>query len=258
MSYTLKNLSMAFAEKAVLKEISLEIKSGEFLSIIGPNGAGKSTLLKCLCGILDGWSGSIQLNEKPLVNYRARERAQLVSYVPQSVGHRLPFSVFDFVAMGRYPHLSPFSTLDSADRELIEHALKTVRMQDLREQPMDTLSGGERQMVMMAAALAQGGNILILDEPITFLDYRHQVDVMQLLQQLNQENGFTIITVNHDLHSALHFSTQLVALNHGRIIRTGSPADFRDEHFLHQLYKTRFRKLAVDGQELLLPEGLLS
>jgi iron complex transport system ATP-binding protein len=257
MSFKIQNLSIAYAEKQVLKDVSLEIQPGDFLSIIGPNGAGKSTLLKCLCGILNGWTGNIQLHGKPLAKFSARERAQLISYVPQTVTHRLPFSVEEFVAMGRYPHLSPFSTLSSSDREQIEYALETVGMQDFRERQMDTLSGGERQMVMIAAALAQGGKTLVLDEPITFLDYRHQVDVMQTLQQLNREKGFTVITVNHDLHSALHFSTKLTALKNGAQIRTGSPQDFRDENFLQELYGTPFRKLTLANHELLLPEGML-
>ena len=160
--------------------------------------------------------------------------------------------------MGRYPHLSPFSTLSKNDHEQIEHAIQTVGMHDFRDRQMDTLSGGERQMVMIAAALAQGGNILVLDEPITFLDYRHQVQVMQTLQQLNREKGFTIITVNHDIHSALHFSTKLAALKSGELIQHAGPEPFRDQTFLHQLYETPFQKLQFGQHELLLPEGLLS
>ncbi|MFC1467511.1 ABC transporter ATP-binding protein [Verrucomicrobiota bacterium] len=257
MSFSIQNLSMAFAEKEVLKNVTLNIQRGEFLSILGPNGAGKSTLLKCICGILHDWRGKIELEGKPLTKYSPRARAQLVSYVPQSVTHRLPFTVFAFVAMGRYPHLSPFSTLSTADRTHIDEAIAAVGMQDFRERQMDTLSGGERQMVMIAAALAQGGNILVLDEPITFLDYRHQVAVMKTLQRLNQEKGFTIITVNHDLHSALQFSTKLAALKNGELIRHDAPSTFREEAFLQELYGTQFRKLEFDEHELILPEGLL-
>lgn len=250
MSYKTRNLSLAFADKVVLKNVTLEIQGGEFLSILGPNGAGKSTLVKCLCGVLDGWSGEIELDGKPLAKLSARERAQKVSYVPQSVSHRLPFTVFDFVAMGRYPHLSPFANLSPIDRQLVEQALETVGLQHFNTRQMDTLSGGERQMVFIAAALVQGGNIMILDEPITFLDYRHQVQVMQTLQQLNRE-GHTIITVNHDLQSALQFSTTLIALKNGELIRHGRPEVFRDELFLHELYETPFRQ-----HEQLIPEGL--
>jgi len=257
MSFRINSLSIAFAGKQVLDDVSLDIEPGGFISILGPNGAGKSTLLKCICGILPGWTGKIQLAGKPLPAYSARARARLVSYVPQSVDHRLPFSVFDFAAMARYPHLSPFSTLGRSDRQAVEDALDTVGLQPFRDRLMDTLSGGERQMAMIAAALAQGGQTLVLDEPITFLDYRHQVDIMQTLQLLNRESDYTIITVNHDLHSALHFSTSLAALKDGRLIRHDVPAAFRDETFLLELYQTRFRKLDLDGHELILPEGML-
>ena len=257
MSFKINKLSFAFAEKQVLHDVSLDIEHGGFISILGPNGAGKSTLLKCICGILPGWTGNVQLAGKPLSAYSARARAQLISYVPQSVTHRLPFTVFDFAAMGRYPHLSPFSTLNSEDRQIIEDALEMVGMQEFRARRMDTLSGGERQMVMIAAALAQGGRILVLDEPITFLDYRHQVDIMQTLQRLNRGRGYTIITVNHDLHSSLSFSTSLAALKDGLLIRHDAPSAFRDEAFLETLYQTPFQKLQLDGHELMLPEGLL-
>lgn len=252
MSIQITNLSIAYTEKPVLKRISLEIRPGDFLSIIGPNGAGKSTLLKCLCGILPHWSGEIELTGKPLQKFSTRERARHISYVPQSIGHRLPFRVADFVAMGRYPHLSPFSTLTPADHANIEQALETVGMQPFRDRQMDTLSGGERQMVLIAAALAQGGKILVLDEPVTFLDYHHQVQVMQTLQQLNREKNYTIISVNHDLHTALQFSTRLAALKDGELIRTGSPEDFRKPACLQEIYGTPFCR-----QEQLIPEGLL-
>lgn len=257
MSYKINNLSISFGEKEVLKDVTLDIQRGDFLSILGPNGAGKSTLLKCICGILHEWRGEIMLEGKPLKKHSSRERARLVSYVPQSVSHKMPFSVFDFVAMGRYPHLSPFSTLTPEDREQIERAIETVGMQDFRARQMDTLSGGERQMVMIAAALAQGGKIMVLDEPITFLDYRHQVAVMNILQKLNQEKNFTIITVNHDLHTALHFSSRVAAIKSGHLTRYGSPDTFSDEPFLRELYETPFKKLQLAEHELILPEGLL-
>ncbi len=257
MSFSIRNLSIAFAEKQVLDNVSLEVGTGEFLSILGPNGAGKSTLLRCICGLLHGWSGEVRLAGQPLGTMGVRARARTISYVPQSVAHRLPFSVFDFTALGRYPHLSPFSTLGREDRKAIEAALDAVGMLPFRARRMDTLSGGERQMAMIAAALAQGGRILVLDEPITFLDYRHQVGIMQTLQRLNREHGYTVVAVNHDLHSALHFSTSLAALKEGRLVRQGSPDDFRDEAFLETLYQTPFRKLHLEGRELVLPEGLL-
>lgn len=258
MNIEIKNLAISFNEKQILKSISLSINEGDFLSIIGPNGAGKSTLLKCICGLQNSWSGEILLGDKMVQKYSAKERAKVLSYVPQSIQNSLPFSVYDFVAMGLYPHLSPFSILRSNEHAQIKNALESVNMLQFRDRKMDTLSGGERQMVMIAAALVQGGKTLILDEPISFLDYKHQVEVMQILQRLNKEQSLTIITVNHDLHSALNFSTKIVAIKNGKIFKAGKPADFQNEAVLNEIYETPFRKLTANNQTLILPEGLLS
>ena len=257
MKINVENLSISFDEKSILKGISCEIFQGDFLSIIGPNGAGKSTILKCICGLIDGWSGSISIDEKPLKNFAPKERAKLISYVPQSVQNRLPFSVFEFVAMGRYPHLSPFSSLDKSDRDLIENALKSVQMQNFRDRKMDTLSGGERQMVMIAAGLAQGGNALILDEPINFW-LSPQVEVMQTLKNLNETQNLSIVTVNHDLQSALNFSSKLIAIKNGKLFRAGTPLEFADADFLKDLYETNFQKISIDNRNFIFPEGLLN
>ncbi len=235
-----ERFSMRIGDKEILKEISFSVNRGEFLAIIGPNGAGKTTLLKCMIRILRGGVGSIKINAQDLSSFKQRELAKLVSYVPQSDGRVFPFTVREFVTMGRYPYLSPFSALAPADVEAVEHVLEVTRMAAFGERLIDTLSGGERQKVFIAAALAQGGQLLLLDEPATFLDYRHQVEIYEILQQINKEKKVTIVAVTHDVNSAIRHSERVLALKDGVITFDGPARRIADNGILEQLYDTSF------------------
>ena len=197
------NLSIRLSGKYILQDVSLSAGGGDYISIIGPNGAGKTTLIKCLGRIYKDWGGSIQIDGKPINEYSTKELAQLLSYVPQAEDRTLPFNVEEFVMMGRYPHLSPFTTLKMEDREAVNNAISLTGIESLRSQLMNTLSGGERQMAFIAGALVQGAKIFLLDEPTTFLDYRHQTAVMRILKTICRETGITIIAVHHDINMAI-------------------------------------------------------
>lgn len=236
----IKNLSFVIEGKFILKSISFQIKAGDYVSIIGPNGAGKSTLLKCLMRINSSWTGDIFLNGQSLLRFSQRELAKKISYVPQTDGRLFPFTVEEFVFLGRYPYLNPFSTILPTDREAVNAALELTQTTGLAHRYLDTLSGGERQTVLIAAALAQGAPIILLDEPTTFLDPRHEVDIFRLLKKINQEYQRTIITITHNINQAALQGQRVLIFKAGQIIFDGKSAEIMNNQILQQVYEKSF------------------
>ena len=236
----IKNLFITLSGTQILKGVSLDIGAGEYISIIGPNGAGKTTLIKCLAGIYRNWSGEIQLTDKPFSKLSCREIAQLQSYVPQAEGRTNPLTVEEFVATGRYPHLSAFTTMQKEDYDAVEQELARAGLQPFRKRKMSTLSGGERQMAFIAAALAQNTKILLLDEPSTFLDYRHQANVATILKSACRERGITVVAVHHDINTAAACSDRIHAIKDGDLIFSGTPAEATQAATLEKIYDTPF------------------
>lgn len=235
----IENLSLSLAGQTILQDISFTVTQGDHLAIVGPNGAGKTTLLKCLIRLLHG-SGIIRLSGRKLENYSQKEMARKIAYVPQLNNQSLPFTVQEFVLMGRYPHLSPFSAIGPGDRHAVDQALGLTDTGQFINRSLDTLSAGERQKVLIAASLVQGAGILLLDEPATFLDPRHQAEIQRLLQRLNCDYGMTLLTVTHDINAAIAYSTQIIALKQGTLVFTGSPTTFANSQVLETIYQQRF------------------
>ena len=234
------NFSFRLGGKQILRDVSFTVRRGEYLSIVGPNGAGKTTLLKCADRILTGGTGEIRICGRPLESYRQRELAQLISYVPQADGRGFPFTVEQFVLMGRYPYLSPFSPVGREDRQAVREVLKLTGTAQFAQRLLDTLSGGERQKVYIAAALAQGADVLLLDEPTTFLDYRHQVEIETLLARANRLSGVTVVAVTHDVNHAALQSDRIVALRDGSVAFCGRPEEVMNPDVLERVYGTSF------------------
>ena len=232
-------LRFSLEGREILSDVGFEVEEGRHLAIIGPNGAGKTTLLKCLLRILGDWSGRITVAGRELSAYSQRELARVMSYVPQPGGASFPFTVREFVSMGRYPHLSPFSSLKAEDRASIDRALELTGMTAFAGRLMSTLSGGERQEVLIAAALAQDARIMLLDEPTTFLDYRHQVEIRRILRQI-REAGTTVVSVTHDVNSALETSDAILALREGRVAYAGPADGIADPDRLREIYGIGF------------------
>ncbi|MCF7818437.1 MAG: ABC transporter ATP-binding protein [Kiritimatiellales bacterium] len=237
----IENLSISLSGNEILRDISLAVNAGEYVSVIGPNGAGKTTLVKCMAGIYRNWQGSICVAGKLFDDYATKDLAKLQSYVPQAEGRGNPLMVREFVAMGRYPHLSAFTTLKPNDYAAIDDAIARAGLEPFRHRRMNTLSGGERQMAFIAAALAQGSKILLLDEPSTFLDYRHQAEVSAILKSACREHGITVVAVHHDINTATACSDRIHALKEGRIVFSGAPAETAHGETLKQIYGTEFR-----------------
>lgn len=233
-------LGISLSGNEILKGLSLDIAGGEYASIIGANGAGKTTLVKCLAGIHEGWTGTILLNGKPSTALKSRETARLISYVPQAEGRMTPLTVEGFVATGRYPHLSAFTSMGKDDYAAIDRELERAGLQSLRKRNMATLSGGERQMAFIAAALAQDAKILLLDEPSTFLDYRHQHNVANMLKSACRESGITVVAVHHDINTAMACSNRIHAIKDGMIAFSGTPMEIANAETLGSIYGTEF------------------
>ncbi len=240
----IEKFSFSINDKKILKNISLTVMKGEYISIVGPNGAGKTTLLKCLDRIYKGGVGSIKISGKPIEKYRQRELAQHVSYVPQADGNIPPFTVREFVMMGRYPYLNPFSSVNFSsnkkDEKTVQDALSMTETLKFSERFLSELSGGERQKVFIAAALVQEAEILLLDEPATFLDPKHEAGIYRLLARANREKGVTIISVTHDINSAVMTSRRILALKDGVSAFCGPAGDFMNNEILLKIYEKPF------------------
>ena len=240
----IRNFSFSLGKKEILRDVTFSVHQGECLSIVGPNGAGKTTLVKCLDGILAGGTGRIDVFGSPLESYSRKDLAKRISYVPQADGRVFPFTVGEFVLMGRYPYLNPFSSIGKEDREVVHEALEMTDTTQFADRLLDTLSGGERQKVYIAAALAQRADILLLDEPTTFLDYRHQSEIRGLLARANRSSGVTIVSVTHDVNRAVLDSHRIVALCEGSLVFLGTPHEIMQPDVLGRIYGTSF--LLVD------------
>jgi ABC-type cobalamin/Fe3+-siderophores transport system ATPase subunit len=221
----LEQVGLAYGRREVLAGIDVSIAPGERVGLVGPNGAGKSSLLRCVTGLVTGRTGAILLDGVALEQIDRQRLACRVGVVPGQV--TLPFAmrVEEVVALGRIPHEHPLRGPRAPDRAAVDAALERVGIAHLRDRDARELSLGERQLVLVAMAVAQGGGLLMLDEPTVHLDLRHQVEVMQLLADLNERDGLTILAVLHDLGLAAHFFSRLLLLDRGRLVADGLPAD---------------------------------
>lgn len=253
--YSIGNFSYAINGKSLLQNLTIDIHEHEYLVIVGPNGAGKSTLLKCLNRLNTGGHGRLELFGKPLHSYKQKHLAKCVGYVPQHMNPGITLSVYDFVAMSRYPYLGAFGSTGIEHEAPVEQALATTRLEDLAERSLHTLSGGERQRVLIAAALAQETDVLLMDEPTTFLDPGQQEEVYQLLSTLKENHPhLTMVAVTHDVNYAAQKADRILALANGAQAFCGSPSDFMKKDLLDELYSTSFTLL--DHPETGLPIAL--
>lgn len=252
----MNHYSFSIGSKPILCDISLKVLEGEYVSIIGPNGAGKTTLLKCVDRIYRGGRGVIKLLGLPLESFSQRELARLISYVPQADERLFPFTAREFVLMGRYPHLSPFSSVRQEDLDEADRVMDLTSTQEFAHRNIRTLSGGERQKVFIAAALAQGARVLLLDEPTTFLDPGHERDVLRILARLNQDEGITVVSVTHDINNAVLSGNRVLALKEGKVVFSGSSEEAMDNRVLNRVFDRDFLLAPhpETGQPIIIPE----
>lgn len=251
-----ENLDFAIGAKQILNRISLAVSSGRRFFIVGPNGAGKTTLLRCISRIITGYHGSIKIKNKNLRNYSHKELAKILVYLPQGLPADIPFTVRQFVLMARYPHLSPFSIINPQDEEIAGQAMEMTATGCFADRTLATLSGGERQQVSIAAAITQQAEIFLLDEPATYLDYKHQRDIHNLLAKINKTNGTTIVCVTHDLNSAVMNADVIIAIKAGKIVFEGEPEEIMNEDTLEEIYskKFSFADHPLTGRKIIVPD----
>jgi iron complex transport system ATP-binding protein len=227
----------------VLHEVSLTVAANEILFVLGANGSGKSTLLDCLAGIRVPQSGDIWIDDRPLGRLSARERAKRIGMVPQLHEPVFAFTVTEAVLMGRTPHLGPFSRPADADRRAVEEALRAVDIFGLRDRPYTGISGGERQLVLIARGLAQGASCLLMDEPAAHLDPRHRADVLDAVRRLSRD-GLAFVITSHQPDSALLFADRIAFLIEGRSVYEGPPAQAITPETLRAAYGMEFEIVA--------------
>ncbi len=232
----IENLNFSYNSQTVLHDINMEIQKSEFVGIIGPNGVGKSTLIKLIAGLLHTDNGDIFIKKRKIQNYQRKELARLSGYVPQTVDISFTFSVQEIVTMGRYPHLEGLMQNDIRAAASITEAMDRMELSTLKERQFSTLSGGEKQRTIIASALAQQADILLLDEPTSALDLKHQVQIGQILKKLSVEQRKTIVLVTHDVNLAAQFCTKLFLMHEGKIIARGKPDEVLRFPIIQKVY----------------------
>lgn len=225
----------AGAERPALDAVSLEVPSGCFFAVLGPNGSGKSSLVRALLGVLPLASGSARLGERRVAEWKRVELARAVGVVAQSESIAFPLTVSELVGMGRYPHVGPLSVQSEEDRSAVRGALAACDIEPLAQRDVTTLSGGEFQRARIARALAQEPEALVLDEPTSSLDIRHQMAILELLRR-SADGGLTVLLVTHSLDLAAQFSDRMLLLSAGRVAAEGTPGEVLREDVLSTVY----------------------
>lgn len=248
------DLGFGYRHTPVLKGINLELQRGECVALLGKNGAGKSTLLRLLLGFIRAQQGEVTIDGSPLATLSRLQLAQQLAYVPQSHQPPFPYSAQEVIMLGRLPHHGLFGKPTRDDELKVEMTLQRLRISHLARRPYTRLSGGERQLVMIARALAQEASLLILDEPVNGLDYGNQYRLLDTLRELAADGLGVLMTTHHPDH-ALHAASRVVLLDAGHILGDGPAAQILTPHNLHRLYDLRvaYHQLA-NGQKVLVPE----
>ncbi len=232
---SVQHLQVAYGNNTIIEDLSVTIPKGKITALIGPNGCGKSTFLKALARINKAKSGDIYLEEKPLSHIPTKKLAQRLSLLPQTHSSPEGISVRKLVEYGRSPYTSNWGKLTELDHQLVARAMQATGVESLAEQPVESLSGGQRQRAWIAMVMAQDTDIVLLDEPTTYLDIAHQVELMNLMKAMNQQ-GKTVVVVLHDLNQACRYCDNLLVLNKGQLVAQGSPDQVFTESLLENIF----------------------
>jgi len=221
----LRGVFFKYEQQWCLRGIDFELRKGEILGLIGPNGSGKSTLLRIIDGVLKIPKGEILLRNKPLSTYKRGDIARQIAMVPQESTFRFPFSVSEVVLMGRFPHLGLFPFEGKEDVKIARQSMRLTHTLDLAKRSINELSGGEKQRVLIARALTQRAHIILLDEPTSFLDIRHKVEIFDLISSLTLTQGLSVIIVSHDISLAAQYCHRMLLLDKGSVYKIGEPTE---------------------------------
>jgi iron complex transport system ATP-binding protein len=252
-----QNLHAGYHKFPVLKGIDLTIPRGKISVILGSNACGKSTLLKTLARLIKPEQGTVSLDGKPLGQWQEKKLARILGLLPQSPLVPEGITVADLVGRGRYPHLSFFGTWNQHDYSAVSEALGWMGIQDLANRTMEELSGGQRQKVWIAMALAQQTDLLLLDEPTTYLDIAHQVEILDILADLNKHKGTTIVMVLHEINLSVRYADWIIAMKSGQVISQGVPKDIITKQLIQDVYSMNCTVITdpVSQTPLVVPIG---
>ncbi|MDU4962554.1 MAG: ABC transporter ATP-binding protein [Sporomusaceae bacterium] len=243
-----ENLQVGYGRRVVVQNLELSIRAGAITTIIGPNGCGKSTLLKTMGRIIQPQAGAVYLRGNDLRRLDTRQVAKQLTLLPQTPAAPPELKVEELVAYGRFPHRRGLRQTGDSDRQAIEQAMSLTRTLPFRQRPLGSLSGGERQKVWLAMALAQETDILLLDEPTTYLDMVHQLEVLKIIAQLNRERQCTVVMVLHDINHAARFSHEMVAMKAGKVVAAGSPRQIVSPEVLKEVFDIQ-AKVVYDPED---------
>lgn len=235
-SIATESLDIAYDEALIVKALDMSIPHGEITSIIGPNGCGKSTVLKAVGRILKPQKGLVYLSGEDIKKLATKDIAKKMAILPQTPTAPSGLTVSELVAYGRFPHQRGFGKLTPEDKKIVQWALSVTKLAQFENREVDTLSGGQRQRVWIAMALAQQTDLILLDEPTTYLDLAHQLEVLELLYDLNRNQKVTIVMVLHDLNLAARFSDYMIAIRSGKIIKHGSAQEVMTQAVLNDVF----------------------
>ena len=252
-----KELSVTLGNKHILHDISVSIPMGEITTLIGPNGCGKSTLLRSMIGYISSPSECVTIFDKPLSSYSQNKLARQMAFLPQVLNMPKDMTVEELVYCGRYPYQNWWKNTAKEDREIVDYALSITKTDHLRHQLIPSLSGGERQRVWIAMALAQEPKLLVLDEPTTYLDINHQLEIMELLKRLNNEQGLTVLMVLHDLTQAVQYSDYMAVIKAGHLIAAGDTKDITSDTLFKEVFSVDVQVDNLDNKPYVRVKGLL-
>jgi len=251
MKLKIKDVEFGYSSMPVLRNVNIELAESEILGVVGPNGAGKSTLLRCIDRILIPQKGCIMLDGRDIREISRMELARKIGYVPQDGSQIFPATVFDTVLMGRRPHLGWRSS--ERDTEKVLETLKMLNIEDLAMRDINELSGGQQQKVFIARALTQEPELLLLDEPTSNLDIRHQLEVMEIVKRVVRERGISAIMAIHDLNLASRYADRIIMMNGGRIYAEGEPSSVLNAENIRHVYGVEAELSSHDGRPYIVP-----
>ncbi|MGC8585250.1 MAG: ABC transporter ATP-binding protein [Thermoplasmata archaeon] len=233
---SLKNVDFSYGGEFSLKNINMEINDGKIISVLGPNGSGKTTLLKIISGIINDYSGDVFVDNYNIKNIHRKILSRIISYVPQDLTLGFDFSVKEIVMMGRYPHIPLLSDLNKHDLDIVKNAMEITGIKNLENRSIREISGGEKQRVLIARAIAQESRVIVLDEPTSNLDIKYQLEIMKLLNKMVKNGDKTVIMSMHDINLSIRFCDEIFLMNEGKMVSSGKPDEVINDKILSSVY----------------------